>query len=142
MAKDKYEVLGPLYGEIGLEVADIVGGDPDGAFLYAEVGEGWVYASVFKDEGPSVRYFDPSSELSDLLLEAWEEEEPDKRWAVMEYEIKGTRFDARFLFPEEIDPKMHASDRRPIVLKRRYGDKPVIYPPIPDHFLELKADED
>jgi hypothetical protein len=131
MGKDKYEVLGPLYSDVGGEVAHIVGGDPDGTFLYAEVGEGWVYAAVFKDEGSDVRYFDPSPELSELLLEAWEREEPAKRWAVMEYEVKGTAFDARFLFPEEIDPKMHASERRPTVLKRRYGDKPIIYPPPP-----------
>jgi hypothetical protein len=131
-----------MYADIGGEVADIVGGDPDGAFLYAEVGEGWVFASVFKDEGASVRYFDPSPELTDLLLKAWETEEPDKRWAVMEYEIKGTAFDAHFLFPEEIDQKVHASQRRPVVLKRRYGDKPIIYPPIPEHLLRSGAEED
>lgn len=60
----------------------------------------------------------------------------------MEYEIKDTAFDARFLFPEEIDPKVHASERRPLVLKRRYGDKPVIYPPIPEHFLRSGAEKD
>lgn len=69
MSQDKYELLGSLYADIGGEIADIVGGDPNGAFLHAEVGEGWVFASVFKDEGSDVRYFDPSSELSDLLLE-------------------------------------------------------------------------
>jgi hypothetical protein len=135
VGRDKYDILGPLYADIGGELAKIVGGDPNGTFLYAEVGDGWVFASVFKDEGQVVRYFDPSPQLSELLLETWETEEPDKRWAVMEYEIKGTKFDAQFLFPDEIDPKVHASERRPIVLKRRYGDKPVIYPPIPERLL-------
>lgn len=142
MGKDKYEVLGPMYADIGAEVAEIVGGDPDGSFLYAEVGDGWVYAAVFKNEGTLVRYFDPSPELSNLLLEAWETEEPGKRWAVMEYEVMGTKFDAKFLFPEEIDPKVHASERRPVVLKRRYGDKPVIYPPIPEHLLKGAGKKD
>jgi hypothetical protein len=131
MGTGKHVALGPLYADIGGKVAAIVGGEPDGVFLYAEIGDGWVFASVFKDEGALVRYFDPSPELSDLLMQAWKTEEPDKRWAVMEYEINGTAFDAQFLFPEQIDQKVHASERRPVVLKRRYGDKPIIYPPSP-----------
>src|SRR3546814_2627921 len=42
-------------------------------------------SSVFKDEGAVVRYFDDSMHLCDLIMEAWEIEEPGKRWAVMEY---------------------------------------------------------
>jgi hypothetical protein len=131
MSTRQHDALNPIFSEIADETARIVGGDPDGAFLYAEVGDGWVFSSVFKDEGALVRYFDPSSELSDLLMQAWEMEDADKRGAVMEYEINGTAFDAQFLFPEQIDPKAHASERRPVVLKRRYGDKPIIYPPTP-----------
>lgn len=131
MTMDKYDALGPLLADVGGEIADIVGGDPQGAYLYAEAGEGWVGAGVFKDEGESVRYFDPSSELIELLLKAWNAEEADKRWAVMEYEIKGTKFDANFQFPDEIDPKESEIQRRPRALKRRYGDKPIIYPPSP-----------
>ena len=135
MAEDKFEKLGPLLGDIGNEIASIVGGDPDGAYLYAEAGDGWVFASVFKDEGEAVRYFSPSSDLTDLILEAWESEEPKKRWAVMEYEVNGINFDTHFKFPEEIDPRKHASERRPGALEARYGDKPIIYPPMP---LEIK----
>src|SRR3546814_12409503 len=65
-----YDVLGPLYSEIGGELAKIVGGDPDGVYLYAEAGEGWVCPSVFKDEGAVVRYFDDSMHLCDLIMEA------------------------------------------------------------------------
>src|SRR3546814_2141857 len=41
MADDKLDNLGPLMNEIGQELAEIVGGDPNGVFLYAEIGEGW-----------------------------------------------------------------------------------------------------
>jgi len=132
MPTDKFEVLGPLWAEIGGELAHIVGGEPDGAFLYAEAGEGWVGAAIFKDEGTSVRYFTPSSELTDLLWEAWNAEEPGKRWAAMEYEIEGTKFDVNFQFPNEINSEETEMDRRPRVLERRFGDKPVIYPPPPN----------
>lgn len=130
--KDKYETLGLLLADVGGELAQIVGGDPDGIYVYAEAGDGWIGISVYKDEGDVVRYFDPSSELTDMLLEAWNAEEPAKRWSVMEYEVNGTKFDVRFKFPDEVDVKSFADDdRRDSALKRRFGDKPVIYPPWP-----------
>jgi hypothetical protein len=78
-----------------------------------------------------VRYYDPSTELSDLIDETWLAEVPDKRWAVMEYEIRGTKFDVQFKFPDEVKVESFDVDRREIALKKRYGDKPVVYPPWP-----------
>lgn len=142
MASDKYDALGPLYSEIGGELARIVGGDPDGVYLYAEAGEGWVGPSVFKDEGKVVRYFDDSWPLCDLIMKAWKAEDPDKRWAVMEYSITGTSFDVKFKFPDEIDTTKAEDERRPNALKARYGDKPVIYPPEPPGMMEFKGKAD
>lgn len=132
MADDKFKLLGPMLANIGGEVAEIVGGNPDGAFLYVEAGEGWIGSAIFREEGKIVRYFDSSLELDEFLLEMWNAEDPDKRWAVMEYEVKGTTFDAKFQFPEEIDPKETEVERRPRALQRRFGDKPVVYPPWPE----------
>lgn len=142
MTGDKYDVLGPLYAEIGGELAQIVGGDMDGVYLYAEAGQGWVGPSVFKDEGAVVRYFDASMHLCDLIMEAWEAQDPGKRWAVMEYSITGTSFDVKFKYPEEIDPAETEVERRPAALKARYGDKPVVYPPEPPGMMEYKVDPD
>lgn len=138
VAKDKFDVLGPAYAEIGVELAEIVGGDADGAFIYAEAGDGWYDYSVYKDEGATVRYHRASPELGDLIYEAWLLEEPSKRWAVMEYQVNGTKFDAQFRYPEEVDVESFEEDRREIALRKRYGDKPVIYPPLPSHFEEFK----
>ncbi|UIJ45119.1 hypothetical protein LZK98_19065 [Sphingomonas cannabina] len=139
MAKDKYEILGPMFADIGAELAEIVGGNPNGTFLYVEIGEGWVRPSVYKDEGSVVRDFEiGESRLCDLIFDAWYAEDTDKRWAVMEYEIEGGKFDVRFKFPDEVDVLRDIHDRREVMLKARYGDKPVIYPPIPDDFSELK----
>ena len=133
MPEDKYEKLGPMLSDIGSEVARIVGGNPDGAYLYAEAGEGWYGSSIFQAEGEAVRYFDPSSELSDLIYDFWLAEDPDKRWSVMQFEITGTKFDAHFKFPDEVPVESFADDdRREIALKKHYGDKPVIYPPMPE----------
>lgn len=138
MQDDKFDKLGSLLADIGREIAETVGGDPEGTYLYVEAGDGWYGASLFKDEGKVVRYFDPSSELDDLIYEFWRAEEPAKRWAVMEYEIKGTKFDALFRFPDEVDVESFDEDRRGIALRKRYGDKPVIYPPLPPHLAKYE----
>lgn len=131
MSNDKLEQVGPQLAEIGGEIAQVLEGDPDGAYLYVEIGDRWYSVSLFRNEVEVIRYYDSSSELDDLIYEGWLNLEPAKRWAVMEYEINGTKFDAQFKFPEEIDVESFDEDRRGIALKKRYGDKPVIYPPWP-----------
>lgn len=133
MPDDKYDTLSPILSEIGGEGAAIVGDDLDGLYIYAESDGGSIYAAVFKEDDEVVRYFDPTHELFELIREAWETENADeaKRWAVMEYEVQGTKFDVQFKYSEELDPKDYATDRRRAALKKRYGDKPVVYPPMP-----------
>jgi len=131
VAADKFGILGPLYADIGGEIAEIVGGDPNGIFLYVEAGEGWISCGIFKEEGVAIRYFRPTSDLTDLLLEAWNAEEAGKRWSVMEYEVKGTKFDASFKFPDEVVVGDFDRAREETAVKNHFGDKPVIYPPWP-----------
>jgi hypothetical protein len=144
MEQDKFDVLGPIMTDIGLELAEIVGGDPNGVFLYAEIGEGWVRPSVFKDEGDVVRYYEGSYMLSDLLWDAWYAESPSKdknmRWSVLEYEVQGRKFSASYKYPDEVDVEDMDEDRREAALRARYGDKPVIYPPMPEGAVEWKPD--
>jgi hypothetical protein len=128
---NKYDVIGRLLSEIGGALGHIVDGNPEGTFLYAEGGEGWMASGVFKEEDGFVRYYRPSRELGDLILQLWNAEDPDKRWAVMEYVVEGTKFDTQFQFADQIDPNESEYERRPRALKRWFGDKPVIYPPVP-----------
>jgi hypothetical protein len=72
----KHEVLGPAYADIGGELAEIVNGDPDGVFLYAEAGSGWYGYSVFRLERDEVIYYDPNDELGELIYAAWLAEDP------------------------------------------------------------------
>lgn len=141
VVESNLEKLGPLVNEIGAVAAEMVGGDPDGLYIFAELTPGRIHAGVFKDEGRSVRYYDPTEELTDLILEAWEMESAKRmRWTVMEYEVRGTEFDVKLIYPEELNPAEDLTDRRRAGLKRRYGDKPVIYPPMPEHSWELKSE--
>lgn len=119
---------GPMLGAIGEQAAADLGGDPDGIYIYAEVGDRWYSVYLFRDEGDVVRCHKTSNELDHRVCEAWEAEEPDKRWSVMEYEISGGQFDASFKFPDEIDVEDVEVDRRKIALKQRYGEKSIVYP--------------
>jgi hypothetical protein len=136
MTSDKYDILGPIFAAIGEECAAIVGGDPDGLYLYGVAGEGHSGGGIFLDEGDAVRYYRLSPELFALILKAWETDGKDQKWALMEYEIKGTSFDAKLIYPDEIDQGLSVSELREIYLKRHFGDKEVIYPPLPDWIKE------
>lgn len=141
MGSDKFDLLGPIMTEIGMELAEIVGGDPNGVFLYAEIGDRWDSPNVFKDEGDVVRWYDPSDRLSDLLWKAWytePSEEKKMRWSVMEYDVTGKKFRVSFKYPDEVDVEDMDEDRREAALKARYGDKPVIYPAMPEGAFEWK----
>ena len=139
MADDKFATFAALYNEIGQELGRITGGDPDGTYLYAEVEEGVTGGGVFKDEGKQVRYYDPSPLLLDLLDDLWHAEDPDKRWRAMEFSVTGNQVHAIFVFPEDFRSDHSTNERRQAALKVRYGDKPIIYPPIPDNFMEYKG---
>jgi hypothetical protein len=139
MENDNLDELGPLMNEIGQALADLADGDPEGVFLYVEIAEGWVSASVFKDDGETVRYLDTDEPgFSDLLFAAWYASPEGKRWSVMEYDIKDGRFEVSFKYPEEVDVEVVDDERRQAALRARYGDKPVIYPPPPIGAFELK----
>lgn len=138
MAKDKLDLLGPILGEVGGVLARIADGDPEDVFLYVEVGEGWISPNIFKDEGKLVRWLDADDkELIDLLFEAWYLEPEDKRWSVMEYDVKDGKFAVSFKYPEEINVELRDHDHREDALIARYGDKPRVYPP-PEGMFELK----
>ena len=142
MVSDKYNVLGPILGEIGQVLAEVVGGDPNGVFFYVEIGQGWVSPNIFRDEGAVVRCYDPPGpSLSDLLFELWYAESDDdkKRWSVMEYTIEGGKFEAAFRYPDEVKVESVDGDRVDAALQARFGDKPVVYPPMEGMF-EYKPD--
>jgi len=139
--KDEFDALGPLLSEIGQEISDTIGGDSDGVFFYVEVGEGWARPSIFKDEGDIVRFYYPlDPALSDIVFDIWYTESDEaKRWSVMEYVITDGKFQVSFKYPEEVDVTEPDTDRRDAALQARFGDKPVIYPPMEGMF-ELNPD--
>lgn len=104
----------------------------DGTLLYAELSHNFVAPSIFKDRGDHILYRDPDLDrLGNALLDVWEAEDPDKRWAEIEYVVRNGKFDATFVYADEIDPQDERSDRRERAAVRHFGKKPIVYPPPP-----------
>ncbi|UYY57705.1 hypothetical protein [Sphingomonas sp. S2-65] len=130
MQRARLKLLGSVMNEIAQQLASLADGDPEGVFLYAEVGNGWVTPSVFKPDGDVVRYLESDdSELPLLLLEAWSAEPEDRRWSVMEYDVKQGTFSVSFKYPEEVDVEKMDPTNREKALRLRFGKKQVLYPP-------------
>jgi hypothetical protein len=105
----------------------------DGTLLYAEVGENFVRPSIFKDAADHVVYRDPDlRELGDCLLDLWEAQETEDRWEEMEYVVRDGKFDLTLTYPDEIDREEDPFDRRDRVVRKHFGAKPIVYPPLSD----------
>ncbi|HEX7874685.1 MAG TPA: hypothetical protein VF475_17370 [Sphingobium sp.] len=120
-----------LLGVILGEAARLAGARPDDMFIHAVIGDRWSSTNIYHDEGDLVRYHPTPPELTERIWQLWEMDEADDRWSIMEMGVDHGAFSAFFLHPGEIDVEASNIDWRQIALRRRYDDKPVIYPPIP-----------
>jgi hypothetical protein len=103
----------------------------DGTLLHAEVGQGFVSPSIFKDRPEQIVYRDPDlRDLGDALLALWEAQEGEDRWEELEYVIRDGTFEAAFTYPDAIDRDEEPLDRRNRIVRRHFGEKPIVYPPI------------
>lgn len=119
--------------DIGRLLAEDLAYPIDGTLLYAEVGWNMVAPAIFKDRGNSIvfRWAD-LDRLGDALLDLWDAQEPEKRWAEIEYLIRDGRFEATYNYQDDIDPDENGFARRDRIVKRYFGDKPIVYPPFPE----------
>lgn len=120
--------IGPILEEIGQIIAELVDGDPNGSYLYAEAEQGFQAPTLFKDHGDHIICYRPNIELCDAIEKLWETEPDDKKWQAMRYEVEDNRFNARFEFPDELNPDEWVDDRLERAVAERYGDRPITYP--------------
>ena len=121
-----------LLNQIGQLLAEDTEYPLDGTLLHAELDKNYVAPSIFKDLGDHVLYRDPDVDrLGDALLDLWEAQDADTRWAEIEYVIRGDTFQASFIYPEEIDPNEEPVARVDRIVARHFGKKPIKYPPPP-----------
>ena len=136
------EDQGDLLNAIGQHAANILGKTPDDVFMFIEAGDQWMGAGVFENLEDKVIYHHPSDELLDDVQRLWEAAEPDKKWSIIHYDIKGGRFYAEFLYTADLEHHPFEHEYRQDALDARYGDKPVIYPPMDEgNWQELTEDD-
>lgn len=125
--------IAELLNQIGNLLAEDSDYPSQGTLLYAEVGSGYVAPSVFKDLGDHVAYRDPDLDrLGDVLLDLWKAQDTAKRWTEIEYVVQDGKFRAIFNYPQDGEAEALHLDRREEVVTKHFGNKPIVYPPMPD----------
>jgi hypothetical protein len=121
-----------LLNEIGQLLAEDTAYPLDGTLLHAELDRNYVAPSIFKDLGDHILYRTPDLDtLGDALLDLWEAQGSKLRWREIEYVVRGDQFEAQFTYPDAIDPEDDPLERRRRIVKKHFGDKPIVYPPMP-----------
>ncbi len=133
--------MGDILNDIAQEIAEMLGGLPDNAFLYAEVDDEGREASVFTEDDGGIFCYKPSGEMFELVGELWEAADDDKKWAAVEYDVANGKFEANFIFPEQIDPDEISDDRRERALRKRYSDRTITYPPLNPDAIPVTLDD-
>jgi hypothetical protein len=126
------EETGNMLNAIGKHVANIIGKIPEDVYVFIEAGDQWQGGAVFENLEDRVICHPPSDELIDEIGLLWEAAEPDKKWSIIHYDIKGGVFNAKFLYTADLEHHPFEYHYRGDALDARYGDKPVIYPPMDD----------
>jgi hypothetical protein len=100
--------------------------------LYAQLDDNMVGESIFKKLGNQILYrWAINRRLPFALLELWEAQDGGERWTELEYLCRDGRFEVVYIYPEEIDPDEDVVERRARAVQRRFGEKPIVYPPWP-----------
>jgi hypothetical protein len=136
--------MGDMLNEIGQYVANRLGKTPDDIFVYIEAGDQVYGGAIFENLADKVIYhqYGDDDGFGDIVLRLWDIAPPDKKWSVLLYDIKDGKFDAEFIYTDDMDKDVYEHDYREDALVARYGDKPVIYPPMEDgDWHELTAEE-
>ena len=95
--------------------------------MYARAATGMVGISIFKDIGNHVSYQDDLGILADTVLDFWQGQLPGNQWDEMEYIIRNGKFEANFIYSDQIDPEDDILDRRDRAVARVFGRKKIVY---------------
>jgi hypothetical protein len=138
---EQEEKVGEILTDLGQHLFEILGRDPDGAFLYAEVDDGGYEVAIFHTEGDKVVYYSPDDELFEEIINLWETALDHEKWSVLEYDVRDGRFYSSYTYADQLDPDEDSDERRDRLVRARFGDKPVIYPPLGPDAVELTLED-
>lgn len=134
--------IGNMLNAIGQHAADVLGKIPEDVFVYLRAGDQWMEGAIFDNLDDKVIYHDPNAEMVELVNRLWEATDPAKKWEMLHYDIKDGEFAVEYFYPDQLDPNEGSPDHREHALTARYGDKPVIYPPMDEGDWQELTEED
>jgi len=107
-------------------------GEPvDRLLLYAEVEDGVVSADLFyRTSDKPVRFrYGPTQmvEVVYALWQTWKDTPGNSEWRVLSYAINNGTLSFELAYPDRLQPNEDISDRRPLAVKRVFGDSDVDY---------------
>lgn len=102
------------------------GGD---ALLYAEAGWNWVGGSLFVDHQTVIEWISSSDyHIDDLVLRLWMSAPDTKKWRALTMAVGEKLFRTGFDYGEGWSEDQGEGDRREAIIRRFFGDKPIVYP--------------
>lgn len=100
-----------------------------GTLFICAVEDMFISMSLFWNRGNYIIYNSPDyDEFEDVMFELWELDAPGKRWLEMEYLLRGKKFEANFLYEEDIGDELMNPSRISDSARRYLGDKEIMYP--------------
>lgn len=100
-----------------------------GTLFICAVEDMFISMSLFCNCGNHIIYNSPDyDEFEDVMFELWELDAPGKRWLEMEYLLRGKKFEANFLYEEDIGDELMNPSRISDSARRYLGDKEIMYP--------------
>lgn len=131
MDHEKMDHMSALYSTIGTEMIRAGSGVSTNLWLNATAGEGWVGPALFAiGEGTLTWVDQTTTDLGMSVLDLWNAEDPAKRWDAMEFEVHGSEFKTRLYYEGDLPPDGETGfERRYELIRRRFGNFKVIYPP-------------
>jgi hypothetical protein len=121
-----------LLSEIGRLLMDDREYPSEPTLLYAQLDHNVVGESIFKELGNQILFRWPMNQrLLYALLELWEAQDGKEWWTELEYVLRAGTFEVAYFYPDEIDPNEDVVERREAAVRRHFGEKPIVYPPLP-----------
>jgi hypothetical protein len=131
MENGNLDKMAALLNSVGSEMILRAGNQTSDLWLYTEAGDAWADIALFKIGEGSLEWVDGFGELSDAIMALWDAAEPSKRWEAMEFEIHGAEFKTHFWFKGDLNPDDDSLDRRNALIRNKFNNYKVIYPPHP-----------
>jgi hypothetical protein len=120
------------YNRLAKIMLEHTAGESSDALLYGECQEDAITVWVFyRASDGTVIYLDASDDLVQAVQDFWEDwrKAPDRHeWKVMTFAVKDRKFNAAFLYRDQLNKDESQIHRRRPIVESHFGTTRIIYP--------------